>query len=83
MYILNMVDLWSCFVPGPHIIVNSPTIKTLGSFLCIVTEKAEKLVVGVAAYGSQLVVFSEAFVGGYPRGVMFDASTGTHSPEEN
>lgn len=53
--------------------------------MCIVTDKAERLVAGAAAYGSQLAVFPEAFVGGYPRGVgvTFDAATGTHSPEEN
>ena len=77
------MDLWFCFVPGPHIVVNSPTIKNLGSFMCIVTDKAERLVAGAAACGSQLLVFPEAFVGGYPRGVMFDSATGTHSPEVN
>ncbi|KAL5545777.1 hypothetical protein UlMin_005464 [Ulmus minor] len=36
-------------------------------------DKAERLIASAAAYGSQLVVFPEAFVGGYPHGVMFDA----------
>ncbi|VVA15443.1 PREDICTED: nitrilase [Prunus dulcis] len=45
-------------------------------------DKAERLVAGAAAYGSQLVVFPEAFVGGYPRGLMFDSATATLSPEE-
>ncbi|CAN1772240.1 Bifunctional nitrilase/nitrile hydratase NIT4B, partial [Linum perenne] len=30
-------------------------------------DKAERLVAIAAAYGSRLVVFPEAFVGGYPR----------------
>ncbi|KAH7512210.1 hypothetical protein FEM48_Zijuj12G0066400 [Ziziphus jujuba var. spinosa] len=42
-------------------------------------DKAERLIAGAAAYGSQLVVFPEAFVGGYPHSVMFDAMTENHS----
>lgn len=41
-------------------------------------DKAERLIAGAAAYGSQLVVFPEAFVGGYPHGVMFEAPSETH-----
>ncbi|KAJ8754755.1 hypothetical protein K2173_012144 [Erythroxylum novogranatense] len=33
-------------------------------------DKVERLITGAAAYGSQLVVFPEAFVGGYPNGVI-------------
>ncbi|KHG05499.1 Bifunctional nitrilase/nitrile hydratase NIT4B [Gossypium arboreum] len=36
-------------------------------------DKAERLIAGSAAYGSQLVVFPEAFVGGYPRGCPFES----------
>ncbi|XP_022767012.1 bifunctional nitrilase/nitrile hydratase NIT4B-like isoform X1 [Durio zibethinus] len=36
-------------------------------------DKAERLIAGAAAYGSQLVVFPEAFVGGYPRGLSFES----------
>ncbi len=34
-------------------------------------DKAERLIEEAAGYGSQLVVFPEAFVGGYPRGSTF------------
>ncbi|KAJ6673000.1 NITRILASE [Salix purpurea] len=44
-------------------------------------EKAEKLIAGAAAYGSQLVVFPEAFVGGYPRCVRFDATNLTEEDD--
>ncbi|KAF9680837.1 hypothetical protein SADUNF_Sadunf06G0162900 [Salix dunnii] len=44
-------------------------------------EKAEKLIVGAAAYGSQLVVFPETFVGGYPRCVRFDATNLTEEDD--
>lgn len=39
-------------------------------------EKAERLIHDAAAGGAQLIVFPEAFVGGYPRGVDFGASIG-------
>lgn len=42
-------------------------------------EKAEKLVAEAAALGSQLVVFPEAFVGGYPRGATFGAVIGNRT----
>ncbi|KAF5447461.1 hypothetical protein F2P56_033015 [Juglans regia] len=35
-------------------------------------DKAERLLAEAAGHGSQLVVFPEAFVGGYPRGCTFD-----------
>lgn len=37
-------------------------------------DKAERLIASAAAYGSQLVVFPEAFVGGYPHSVMFNTA---------
>ncbi|XP_007027901.2 PREDICTED: bifunctional nitrilase/nitrile hydratase NIT4B isoform X3 [Theobroma cacao] len=46
-------------------------------------DKAERLIAGAAAYGSQLVVFPEAFVGGYPRGVSFEAVAVPSSTEDN
>ncbi|CAN1251938.1 Bifunctional nitrilase/nitrile hydratase NIT4B [Linum perenne] len=37
-------------------------------------DKAERLLAEAAGYGSQLVVFPEAFIGGYPRGSNFGAA---------
>lgn len=42
-------------------------------------DKAERLVAEAAALGSQLVVFPEAFIGGYPRGASFGAVVGSRS----
>lgn len=42
-------------------------------------EKAERLIAEAAAQGSQLVVFPEAFIGGYPRGNAFGAVIGSRS----
>ncbi|KAL3718358.1 hypothetical protein ACJRO7_003487 [Eucalyptus globulus] len=38
-------------------------------------DKAEKLLAEAAALGSQLIVFPEAFIGGYPRGLNFTDRT--------
>ncbi|KAL7247724.1 hypothetical protein ACSBR2_002604 [Camellia fascicularis] len=46
-------------------------------------DKAERLIADAAAYGSQLVVFPEAFVGGYPREMLFDAMSETQSTDGN
>ena len=43
---------------------------------------AERLVSSCAAYGSQLVVFSKAFVRGYAHGVMFNAMKENHFKNE-
>jgi nitrilase len=43
--------------------------------------KMRKLTSEAAAKGVQLVLFPEAFVGGYPRGLTFGASIGNRSPE--
>ncbi|XP_058087836.1 bifunctional nitrilase/nitrile hydratase NIT4B-like [Magnolia sinica] len=42
-------------------------------------DKAERLVADAAAYGSQLVLFPEAFIGGYPRGCTFGVTIGSRS----
>ncbi|KAH7286913.1 hypothetical protein KP509_32G027800 [Ceratopteris richardii] len=42
-------------------------------------DKAERLIAEAAALGSQLIVFPEAFVGGYPRGATFGAVIGNRS----
>nr|ABK24810.1 unknown [Picea sitchensis] len=42
-------------------------------------DKAERLIAEGAAYGSQLLVFPEGFIGGYPRGSNFGAVVGNRS----
>ncbi|GAB4859814.1 Nitrilase [Ancistrocladus abbreviatus] len=42
-------------------------------------DKAEKLLAEATAYGAQLVVFPEAFVGGYPRGSNFGVAIGSRT----
>lgn len=42
-------------------------------------EKAERLLAEAASYGSQLVVFPEAFIGGYPRGSNFGVTIGNRT----
>ena len=45
----------------------------------IFADKAERLIADAAVYGSQLVVFPEAFIGGYPRGANFGVTIGSRS----
>ncbi|GMN61136.1 hypothetical protein TIFTF001_030225 [Ficus carica] len=42
-------------------------------------DKAERLLADAAGYGSQLVVFPEAFIGGYPRGSNFGVVIGNRT----
>ncbi|KAL0907714.1 hypothetical protein M5K25_022145 [Dendrobium thyrsiflorum] len=42
-------------------------------------DKADRLVAEATSYGSQLVVFPEAFIGGYPRGSTFGVTIGSRS----
>ncbi|ESQ42188.1 hypothetical protein EUTSA_v10013949mg [Eutrema salsugineum] len=42
-------------------------------------DKAERLLAEAAELGSQLVVFPEAFIGGYPRGSSFELSIGART----
>ena len=44
---------------------------SFGNIVISTADKAERLIAEDAGYGSQLVVFPEAFVGGYPRGSTF------------
>ncbi|KFK44999.1 hypothetical protein AALP_AA1G330900 [Arabis alpina] len=44
-------------------------------------EKAEKLIAEAASNGSKLVVFPEAFIGGYPRGFRFGIGVGVHNED--
>jgi len=43
--------------------------------------KAEELAAQAARQGAKLVVFPEAFVGGYPKGIDFGARVGSRTPE--
>lgn len=42
-------------------------------------DKAERFLAEAAGYGSQLVVFPEAFIGGYPRGSNFGVTIGNRT----
>ncbi|CAH2079723.1 unnamed protein product [Thlaspi arvense] len=44
-------------------------------------EKAEKLIAEAASGGSELVVFPEAFIGGYPRGFRFGMGVGVFNED--
>ncbi|VFR02719.1 unnamed protein product [Cuscuta campestris] len=46
-------------------------------------DKAERLLAEAASYGAQLVVFPEAFIGGYPRGSTFGVTIGNRTPKGN
>jgi len=47
--------------------------------MLITSDKAERLIAEAASYGAQLVVFPEAFVGGYPRGSTFGVTIGNRT----
>ncbi|KAK6014483.1 hypothetical protein OSTOST_20132 [Ostertagia ostertagi] len=44
-------------------------------------DKLERLTKEAADKGAKLVLFPEAFVGGYPKGMDFGIVVGHHSPE--
>ena len=48
---------------------------------CATLAKAEGLIAEAAAGGARLVVFPEAFIGGYPKGADFGARVGSRTPE--
>lgn len=54
-------------------------VEELDMMWCDVVDKAERLIAEAASQGSQLAVFPEAFVGGYPRGNTFGAVIGSRS----
>lgn len=43
--------------------------------LILIPDKAERLMEEAAGLGSQLIVFPEAFIGGYPKGLNFTDRT--------
>src|SRR5690349_5491136 len=43
--------------------------------------KAERLIGEAASSGAQLILFPEAFIGGYPKGEDFGARLGSRTPE--
>jgi nitrilase len=43
--------------------------------------KAERFIAEAAARGARLIVFPEAFIGGYPKGADFGARVGSRTPE--
>lgn len=45
------------------------------------TEKALTLIADAASRGAKVIVFPEAFLGGYPKGMDFGARVGSRSPE--
>lgn len=51
------------------------------TFYLIFAEKAKKYIVEAANNGSKLVVFPEAFIGGYPRGFRFGLAVGVFNEE--
>lgn len=44
-------------------------------------DKAEKYIAEAASKGAELVLFPEAFIGGYPRGFRFGLAVGVHNEE--
>ncbi|KAG6522433.1 bifunctional nitrilase/nitrile hydratase NIT4B-like [Zingiber officinale] len=42
-------------------------------------DKAERLIAEAASYGAQIIVFPEAFIGGYPRGSTFGITLGNRT----
>ncbi|KAF4396925.1 hypothetical protein CsatB_019341 [Cannabis sativa] len=70
-------------VPRPVVRVTVVQASTVFYDTPATLDKAERLVASSAAYGSQLVVFPEAFVGGYPHSVMFNAMKESHLEDNN
>ncbi|XP_062112660.1 bifunctional nitrilase/nitrile hydratase NIT4B-like isoform X2 [Humulus lupulus] len=70
-------------VPRPVVRVTVVQASTVFYDTPATLDKAERLVASSAAYGSQLVVFPEAFVGGYPHSVMFNAMKESHLKDNN
>jgi nitrilase len=53
----------------------------VGFDLACTLEKTRELVAGAAGKGAQLILFPEAFISGYPRGLDFGVRIGSRTPE--
>ena len=69
LWLEKLSNLLSAFIDSELVVV----------FFFLWVDKAERLLAEAASYGSQLVVFPEAFVGGYPRGSAFGLSIGNRT----
>ncbi|KAI0493765.1 hypothetical protein KFK09_023890 [Dendrobium nobile] len=74
------VDMGGGFDPS-SVIVRATVVQASTVFYdtSATIDKADRLVAEAASYGSQLVVFPEAFIGGYPRGSTFGVTIGSRS----
>lgn len=71
--------------PDPSVTVRATVVQasTLFYDTPATLDKAERLIAEAASFGSQLVVFPEAFIGGYPRGSTFGVTVGSRSAKGN
>ncbi|KAK9138999.1 hypothetical protein Sjap_009593 [Stephania japonica] len=71
------------YSPSPSLVIRATVVQASTVFYdtAATLEKAERLISDAAAYGSQLVVFPEAFIGGYPRGSDFGVAIGSRHPK--
>ena len=66
-------------MPSVQVAVVQATPTLFDSEACLA--KAEALIADAAAGGARLIVFPEAFIGGYPKGEDFGARVGSRTPE--
>ena len=87
----TIVQASTVYNDTPKTIGNSPflllffflrvSVKIVSNGLLEFAEKAEKLIAEAASNGSELVVFPEGFIGGYPRGFRFGIAVGIHNED--
>ncbi|XP_010503081.1 PREDICTED: nitrilase 2-like [Camelina sativa] len=68
---------------GPSSIVRATIVQasTVYNNTPATLDKAEKYIAEAASKGAELVLFPEAFIGGYPRGFRFGLAAGGHNEE--
>lgn len=76
-YYVGMVSGWGCVLST--LLCKLIYLAVHLSEMWLSPDKAERLLAEAASYGSQLVVFPEAFVGGYPRGSTFGITIGNRT----